>query len=68
MAVGPLGLLGPRAVPNAFSTAAGPATTLRPVLMVSIARVWTSKRKTAAPDTVRVSTRRFMSGPLFRYR
>ena len=56
MAVGPLGLLGPRAVPSASNTAAGPATIPFPVRMDSIAKVWTWKQKTAATDTVRVST------------
>ena len=55
MVAGPLGLLGPRAAQSASNTAAGPATILLPVRMVSTAKVWTWKPKTAAPDTVRVS-------------
>ena len=55
MAAGPLGLLGPRAAQSASNTAAGPATILLPARMVSTAKVWTWKPKTAAPDTVRVS-------------
>ena len=55
MAVGPLGRRGPRAVPSASSTAAGPATILSPVRMASTAKAWTWKPKIAAPDTARVS-------------
>ena len=56
MAVGPLGLRGPRAAPSASNTAAEPATILLPAQMDCTAKVWTWKPKTAAPDTVRVST------------
>ena len=57
MAAGRRGRLGPRAAPSASNTAAGPATILFPARVVSTAKGWTWKPKTAPPDTARVSSR-----------